>query len=287
MSNSEQSMQIYGIISQIEQMVEESPRPKLGGGNKRVVDMDAILDVLGDLKVTIPEDLRRANSLIVDSETILDNARENAAELVENAGKEADSIIRSASEQAERILREADEEFERRVSEHEITLEAERRAQLLEKKAEANAVFVYDSAKQYADEVLEDVQKFLDNYQRLISANRRELGASQRPVQSASDQGPVITQQSYIRTAQQSQSQADFIRTAPVRPVTADEEENVQVDEERKPKQSWWSRFKGEREEGFEEEFEEEEAGDMVPDKRIKKQKGRWNRELDVDLDEK
>ena len=53
MSNNTQNMQIFTIIGQLEDMIERSPRPKLGNGaNKRVIDAEEMIDLLGDLKVT-------------------------------------------------------------------------------------------------------------------------------------------------------------------------------------------------------------------------------------------
>lgn len=69
MSNNAQNMQIFTIIGQLEDLIETSPRPKIGGGaNKRLVSADEMMDLIGDLKVTIPEDIRRANSVIIDSQ---------------------------------------------------------------------------------------------------------------------------------------------------------------------------------------------------------------------------
>ena len=44
MSNNIQNMQIFTIIGQIEDMVENSPRPKIGGANKRVIDVEEMMD---------------------------------------------------------------------------------------------------------------------------------------------------------------------------------------------------------------------------------------------------
>ena len=82
MSNNIQNMQIFTIIGQIEDMVENSPRPKIGGANKRVIDVEEMMDLLGDLKVTIPEDIRRANSVIVDAQSMIDNADEHARDVI-------------------------------------------------------------------------------------------------------------------------------------------------------------------------------------------------------------
>ena len=88
MSEVQQSMKIFTIISQIEQLLSESPKAKLGGGNKHTVDVDQAFDLLGDLKVTIPDDIRRANSVLIESEKMLDYARENADEMIADAEKQ-------------------------------------------------------------------------------------------------------------------------------------------------------------------------------------------------------
>lgn len=96
MSNNIQNMQIFTIIGQIEDMVENSPRPKIGGANKRVIDVEEMMDLLGDLKVTIPEDIRRANSVIVDAQSMIDNADEHARDVVSPQRKPADTEKRHA-----------------------------------------------------------------------------------------------------------------------------------------------------------------------------------------------
>ena len=46
------SLQIYTIIEKLENLIDESPRPVFNVvGNKRTVDYDAVLDLLGDLKI--------------------------------------------------------------------------------------------------------------------------------------------------------------------------------------------------------------------------------------------
>ena len=58
--SSAQTMKIYSIISRIEQELEERPRTKFAGAtNKRIVEIVRLFDLLSDLKVTIPEDIRR------------------------------------------------------------------------------------------------------------------------------------------------------------------------------------------------------------------------------------
>ena len=193
MSNNTQNMQIFTIIGQLEDMIERSPRPKLGNGaNKRVIDAEEMIDLLGDLKVTIPEDIRRANSVMIESQTMIDNADEHARDVVANAQEEADRLIAQAHAAADDIVEKAKQEYERLVQEDEIYQEAQRRAELLAKKAEANASLVFENAKCYADDVLKDLESFLGEYKQLDARTQQSEPAApaapQPEYQPAADQ---------------------------------------------------------------------------------------------------
>lgn len=188
----QESLKIFGIISQIEQALEASPKPRMGGGNKRTVDIDDIFDLLGDLKVTIPEDIRRANSILIEQESMLTHAGEEADEVIAQAQLEAQNMRQQAQQEMEETRAKAQEElmasreqaereFESRVADHAVLTEAKRRAELLQQHAEHNANVVYYGAKQYADEILQDVQRYLTQYGAMIDQNRAELGVKEPP----------------------------------------------------------------------------------------------------------
>lgn len=193
MNDNGQNMRIYSIIEQIEDAVENSPRPKIGSSaGKRIVEIEMLQDLFGDLKATIPEDIRRANSIMLQADTMLGNAEEHARELVEEAQREADTLIAASNEKSEQILANARSEYERLVSEDEIYQEAQRRAKLLAKKAEYNAGMLFNNAKVYADEVMADLERFLGEYQQQIGVNRRELDArAQQTVIRAEEVTPI------------------------------------------------------------------------------------------------
>ncbi len=183
-------MQIYGIIAKIEDALDASPKPKIGGGqgNRRLVDIDEIVDLLGDLKVTIPDDIRRANSVIIEAQNRMENADQYAADTretaeeyakktVDTANAQGENIVKEAENNAQQIIERAKQEYERMVSEDEIYREAQKRAQLLAMKAEHSATEVYENAKVYADQILADMERFLDEYRQLVTINRKDLGA--------------------------------------------------------------------------------------------------------------
>lgn len=180
-------------ISELEEIIESSPVPRFSGNSdRRIVDIEEIYNLLGDLKVTIPEDARKADSIISDAKNITAKAESYASELVNNAQARADaliseaesrrdSIIATAEANASSIIAEAEAKREEILDEHDITLEAQRRADLLQRKAEYNAKNVYENAKSYADDVLGSLMRFLDDYYGMVESNRNELGAVRKP----------------------------------------------------------------------------------------------------------
>lgn len=271
-----QSMQIFSIISQIEQVVENSPRPKLGGNTKRTVDVDEIYDLLGDLKVTIPEDIRRANSVLIEADNIVAHAEEHANELVADAQAHAESLVAQAEEQARGIAEEAERQFEQRLSEHEITGEAQRRAAALASMAENNATIVYEGAKQYADDILADLQRFLVQYQNLVAENRAELGVRAK----AEPQEPVAEQPA----SPAAEPARPLRRRAPAQPPV-DEDDDFEDDDFAPRKSILSGLFKRKHRDDDYEDFEEEDSyqEEEQPTRRFRKAEAP---ELDIDLPE-
>ena len=237
-----ESLRIFNIISQIEQTLEESPRPKLsGGGNRRTVDIDLLFDLLGDLKVTIPEDIRRANSVLIEADTLLEHANEEADEIVANAQQEADSVRQQATAASEEMRIAAQQEYEARVAEHEILVEAQRRAELLQQHAEHNANVVYYGAKQYADDLLQDVQRYLMEYHSMVAQNRAELGVGAPPQPSMPSQTQQTQQQPpFQQPAQRPPVQAPVQpQQPPVAPSAPPYASQDDEEEEEEPRKRW------------------------------------------------
>lgn len=243
-------MQIYTIIGQIEDVLEASPKPKIGGGTtKRIVDIEELRDLLGDLKVTIPDDIRRANSVIVESATMLDNAAENAKDLVDNAQNKADDLIAQANTTSERIVEKAKQEYERLVSEDEIYQEAQKRAQLLAMKAEHNAALVYENAKCYANDVLLDLENFLNEYRQLVDKNRCSLEAKQpaQPVYQQPIQQSAARQESFAPASpvrQQRKPKPPVAKPMPVEESPVEQEYEEDTKSEKKSLFGWLKKDK-------------------------------------------
>lgn len=281
-TNEQHSLRIFTIISQIEQLLESAPKPKLGGGNRRTLDIGEVFDLLGDLKVTIPEDIRRAKSVLLEADTLLEHANEDAVSIVDQAQKEADQIHVQAVAELEETRRLADEEFEARVAENNVLLETQRRCELLQQHAEHSANVVYNGAKQYADAILEHLQNYLtENYQR-VEQNRQELG-----IISAH---PPVASQPIVPTPppQRSGRETERAHMAPVEPVAPQSDAQLFEDEaeawEPRRKRGLFHRAEADLflDEENDETAQAQPIQEEAPRRRSRKQR---EKDLDIDLD--
>jgi hypothetical protein len=141
-----------------------------------VVDRDAILDLVDQLRVAIPEEVRAAKRINAEGERIIERAEEEAAQIVSRAQEQAAFLIGDRG-----LLELAESEGRRIIS-----------------TAEADAEEVRAGADDYAFALLEtlesEVGKALVGVQRGISvlAERRdELGAPAGAATAGLDGRPI------------------------------------------------------------------------------------------------
>ncbi len=215
-------MKIFSIINRMKQEREESPRSKFGGPSKRVVEVDRLLDLLEDLKVVIPEDIRRASGIISEADNTIRDAKETADEIVEQAHQESDTVLSQAQMEADSIRSNAQAEFESRVCESEVYKEAYERASTVAAEAESNATAIYNGARKYADDILVDLQRYLAEYHQMIDQNRRELGVADDPQPQPAEQVQAPQNRRSMRPAIVSGAAAALSATATAVSGTAD-----------------------------------------------------------------
>lgn len=153
---------IMELINLIEDEIDRSPRQRLSGGNKRLIDCDRLLDLLGDMKVVVPEEVRQSQAILSERDAILQDAE-----------SEATALVARARVEAERIL----------ANDKTIATARSRAADILSK-AEGNASTVMQNARDYSQTVMEEVQRYLQKYMDQIDTTREELRRNYRPVET-------------------------------------------------------------------------------------------------------
>lgn len=144
-------MEIFDVIDQLEDLIENSFTLPIF--HKTMIDKEDFMELLSDLRLRLPEDLKKAKWVTEQRTTI-----------IEEAHKEAADIIRSAEEQTQQL-----------VDEHEITKKAYDQANEVLANAQKNAREIRLGARQYADDVLGNIETRLSNLVSEIHEGREEL----------------------------------------------------------------------------------------------------------------
>ena len=167
-------MEILDLIDALEELVIQARRLPVGGN--LVVDRKRMLDVIDQMRLAVPSDLRQAQQVLEFREQIIDEAHADARQSAEQADEERErrinesSVFREAQDRGQQLLMDAEARARQVIAESDATAAAH-----LSEAAEA-ASKQLDDADQYAIEVLRrlesQMQTFLDSIR--VSMNSLE-----------------------------------------------------------------------------------------------------------------
>lgn len=144
-------MEIFTLLENIEDILEKSKSVPFS--NKTMVDKEEILEIISEIRLKLPEELKQAKWIKEERQRILVEAQ-----------KEADDIVKEAEN---RIISMIDE--------HEITKKAyEKKAEIIETANEMSRE-ISKGTKDYADNVLNGIEVALQEALKIIQNNRSEL----------------------------------------------------------------------------------------------------------------
>lgn len=144
-------MEIFTLLETLEELLENSRSLPFSG--KSIVQKEEVLDIIKEIRLKLPDELKQAKWV-----------KEERGRILVEAQKEADDIVKEAEN---RIISMIDE--------HEITRKAyEQKAQIIETANEMSRE-ISKGTKEYADNLLEKVEVVLEDALRTIQNNRKEL----------------------------------------------------------------------------------------------------------------
>ena len=144
-------MEIFTLLETLEEILENSRA--IPFSSKGVVDKEELLDIIKEIRIKLPDELKQAKWV-----------KEERGRILVEAQKEADDIVKEAEN---RIISMIDE--------HEITRKAyEQKAQIIETANEMSRE-ITKGTKDYADNILEKLEVSLEDALKTIQNNRREL----------------------------------------------------------------------------------------------------------------
>ena len=144
-------MEIFTLLDELEEYLEG--RKNIPFTDKVLVDKEEILDIIKEMRIKLPHELKQAKWV----------------------KEERGRILVEAQKEAEGIVKEAENRIISMIDEHEITRKAyEQKAQIIETANEMSRE-ISKGTKEYADNILEKVENVLQDALKTIENNRKEL----------------------------------------------------------------------------------------------------------------
>lgn len=144
-------MDLLSALNELEELIEGSGKIPLT--RKVMVDEDRMLDLLDRIRTTIPEEIRQAKWIIQERDKVLDDSQKEAM----------------------RILEDVQRQVERKADDSEVVRQAKLMAEEIVAKAETMAREIRDGARNYADDILGNLQESLNKVSLQIEQGRSEL----------------------------------------------------------------------------------------------------------------
>jgi vacuolar-type H+-ATPase subunit H len=164
-------VEILDLIDSLEEVLVQARR--LPGGNL-VLDRKRVLDVIDQMRLSVPDDVREAHTVLEQRDEVVAEAHANARRILEQAERDRETrvsdtaIMREAQDRSQAMLMEAEERARRTIADADATAAAH-----LSEAAEA-ATRQLDDADEYALEVLRrlenQLQAFLESIRLSIAS---------------------------------------------------------------------------------------------------------------------
>ncbi len=144
-------IEIESTLQDMEAFINEASRVPLTG--KVMLDGDYLLECIDKLHALMPEEIKQAKQVLEQSDKLLDSIKLQGQGILENARKEAEKM----------------------VEESEVVKQSHARAEAVEKAARENAMNMSRDVREYADNVLHQLEVNLEKALFTIKKSREEM----------------------------------------------------------------------------------------------------------------
>ncbi len=159
-------MDILHLIDRLEELVAEARRMPIGQGV--VVDRRRLLELVDQMRSTVPWEVKEADRIVKEKEDIVEEARREGEGIIHRAEIEAQekldetAILQAAEREAAAVLARADERQQRMLE------EAQQQVQARLRQAEQASTNQMDEADRYALEMLRRLDAQLNAFSTTI-----------------------------------------------------------------------------------------------------------------------
>ncbi|MCH5252880.1 MAG: hypothetical protein J1F22_07885 [Lachnospiraceae bacterium] len=218
--------------SRIEQAIDdiynyvESCKPSKLYPNKVVVDRGELYDLLDELRLCAPEEIKRYQKIITNRDGILNEAQQRAEDMVSQAQRQTaqildqNEIVQTAYQRAEEIMKQATEEAQRLVNAAQQESEQMHRASLMYTNDLLNqAQQAVESSLRETDNKYRMLNSAMKNSIQVMKSNKEELMAQLEP-------------EKYAKLAKQKEAEETGAADKAATETATSKEENFEVSED-------------------------------------------------------
>ena len=145
-------MNIDEILDMLDEMIDQSLNLPFSGG-RCIVDVEKVRDLIDDIRINLPNEVKQAKAIVSDR-----------AEILEAAKKEADAIVRKAEDRA-KVL----------ISQQEITKQSQAKASELISQTQLQSREMRVAAQSFSDDILRVTEESLQNALGEVKTTRQAL----------------------------------------------------------------------------------------------------------------
>ena len=144
-------MNVMALLDYLQEEVERAN--KVPFTDNAMVDREKMLNIINDVRITLPNELMEAEAI-----------RNQSAQIIEDAQIEAKNIIDEAKAQASQM-----------IEENAVTQQAYAQAQDIVERAEQGAREVRRSANAYVEDILSQTEGYITQTLETIRGNREQM----------------------------------------------------------------------------------------------------------------
>ncbi|MGE4282632.1 MAG: ATPase [Clostridia bacterium] len=144
-------MEVFSLIDTLEDIVDRGMSIPFSG--KSVLEKEEILEIIQEIRLKLPEDLKQAKWV----------------------KEERQRILLEAQKEANNIIKDAENKIISLIDEHELTQKAYEQAGEIIANAQKNAREIRLGTKEYADDILVNLEKIIQQTLEVLHENRQEL----------------------------------------------------------------------------------------------------------------
>lgn len=151
-------MNIEEILDMMDDLIDRAWNLPLTGG-RSVVDVEKVREMIDDIRLNLPSEIKQAKNIVADRNDILAVAR-----------REAETLVRKAEERA-RVL----------VSQEEILREAQAKSAEMLSQAQQRSREMKQAAQEFSDRVLREAEEVMIKSVTEIKSTRQALRSAGKP----------------------------------------------------------------------------------------------------------